>query len=131
MILRKQQSRPLDRRGFTLMEVLVVVAILVILAGTASIFVMRYLEDAKKDRARFDIQALTTAAKTYMIRNGGTPPENLDQVLQYIEGSSVSNLIDPWNNRYQYQVNTDQNGQQAIYISATAPDGEVIDVIKH
>jgi prepilin-type N-terminal cleavage/methylation domain-containing protein len=130
MILRKQTGRPLDRRGFTLMEVLVVVAILVILAGTASIFVFRYLDDAKKDRARFDIQALTQAAKTYMIRNGGTPPDNLGQVLQYIEGGSESNLIDPWNNQYQYQV-TDQNGQQTIYIFATAPDGEVIDVIKH
>jgi general secretion pathway protein G len=129
MILRKTASRPLDRRGFTLMEVLVVVAILVILAGTASIFVFRYLDDAKKDRARMDIQGLTTASKTYMIRNGGQPPENLGLCLQYIEGGSESNLMDPWNQAYQYEV-IDVNGQQTIHIFTQTPDGELIDNIK-
>lgn len=129
MILRKTTSRPLDRRGFTLMEVLVVVAILVILAGTASIFVFRYLDDAKKDRARMDIQGLTTASKTYMIRNAGQPPENLGLCLQYIEGGSESNLMDPWGQAYQYEV-IDVNGQQTIHIFTQTPDGELIDNIK-
>ncbi len=131
MILRKDASRPLDRRGFTLMEVLVVVAILVILAGTASIFVFQYLDQAKKDRARLDIQTLSTASKTYMIQNAGTPPDNLQQVLYLVEGGSASNLQDPWGQPYQLEM-INVNGQDTVHIFTTCPkDGELIDNIKH
>lgn len=130
MILRKYERRATDRLGFTLMEVLVVVAILVILAGTASIFVMRYLEDAKKDLAQQDIWALDKAAKTYLIRNGGQPPQSLDQVLQYLEGGSTSNLIDPWGNQYGYEI-IEFNGQQnTIHIFSQTDGTEMRDNLK-
>jgi len=130
MILQPLQRRAARRAAFTLMEVLVVAVILVIMAGTASVFVFRYLEDAKKDRAQMDIVTLTTAANTFKLRNSGQPPENLEQVLPYVTGQSESNLIDPWGNRYQYQV-TEINGQQMIVISTTAPDGTPINNIKN
>ncbi len=130
MILRRNDRRQEHRLGFTLMEVLVVVAILVILAGTASIAVFQYLKDANKDRAMLDIQALTTATKTYMLRNGGQPPQNLELVLQYHDGGSESNLIDPWNNRYQFEM-INFNGQQQVHIFTTNPeDNSMIDVLK-
>ena len=44
------------RSAFTLMEMLVVVAILVVLAGAAVPIYMRYLNEAKKDRARIERQ---------------------------------------------------------------------------
>lgn len=128
MILQRLERRGPRRVAFTLMEVLVVAVILVIMAGTASIFVFRYLEDARKDRAQMDIMALEKAAKTYTMRNQGQFPENLEQVLPYIEGSE-SNLFDQWGNRYQYQV-SEINGQQRIVISTTAPDGTVISNVK-
>src|SRR5262245_54653173 len=130
MILRQADSRRRERLGFTLMEVLVVCAILVILAGTAAIGIFRYLDQANVNKARFDIQALTTAAKTYVTEHGAQPPENLEQVLQYIDGGSESNLIDPWGNRYQYEM-ISFNGQRTIHIYTTNPDnGEMIDVLK-
>jgi len=129
MILQRLERRSSRRLAFTLMEVLVVAVILVIMAGTASIFVFKYLEDAKKDRAQMDIMTLTTAANTFKMRNGGQPPDNLEQVLPWVSGGSESNLIDPWNNRYQYQV-VEINGQQTIMISTTAPDGTPISNVK-
>ena len=125
MILQPLERRGARRAAFTLMEVLVVAVILVIMAGTASVFVFRYLEEAKVDRATMDIVTLTTAANTYKLKNGGTPPENLEQVLPYVTGNDPSSLIDPWRNRYQYQV-MEINGQQTIVISTTAPDGSTI-----
>src|SRR5437763_8928352 len=114
MILRNVERRVSRRHAFTLMEVLVVVAILLVLASAASIAVFKYLEDSKKDRAALDIQTLSTAAKTYMLRNGGQPPEALENILQYVENGSQSSLTDPWNQRYQMAIQQDQSGGQLV-----------------
>jgi general secretion pathway protein G len=129
MILRKHERRQIDRMGFTLMEVLVVCAILVIMAGTASIFVFKYLEDAKVDKATLEIQTLTTVGRTYLAKHGQYPT-TLEDLLPYIEGGSPSNLVDPWNNRYQMEV-IPINGQQQLHIFTYKPDTqEMIDVLK-
>ena len=45
--------RRVPRAAFTLLEVLIVVAIIVVLAGVSSIYVFRYLEDAKEGAQAF------------------------------------------------------------------------------
>ena len=47
-----RRNRVTRRAAFTLLEVLVVVAILVILAGVGVVATTRYLEDARKSRAQ-------------------------------------------------------------------------------
>lgn len=71
--LRTARQKAVRRAGFTLLEVLVVVAILVILASVASISIFRYMEDAKVSRAKADMQALEKAAKTFYTQNGYWP----------------------------------------------------------
>jgi general secretion pathway protein G len=128
VILKTVERRRIDRAGFTLMEVLVVVAILLMLAGAASIFVVRYLEDAKKDTARMNAKTLQTAVKTYYVKSGNYP-ESLEAVLQYIEGGSQGTLLDPWGNRFRMEIQ-DVNGQQTVVISTNAPDGELITTLR-
>ena len=122
--LVRRQSGEGRRAAFTLLEVLVVVAILVVLASVASIYVFRYLEDSKKDKAKMDIMALDKAVKTYQIKNDNYLPESLQQVIQFIENQDQSKLIDPWGKPYQYQAD---NSIGIAYISTTAPDGTPID----
>ncbi|MFL5343115.1 MAG: type II secretion system protein GspG [Gemmataceae bacterium] len=130
MIVRKVDRRPSDRLGFTLMEVLVVVAILVILAGTASVFVFRYLETAKQDRVKADVRALTTACQAYKLKYDGYP-ESLQQLMQPPDGSrpfmeSAANLVDPWGNPYQYNAQGTNNQGLKPDIWAIDPDGNTI-----
>jgi prepilin-type N-terminal cleavage/methylation domain-containing protein len=53
------------RRGFTLMEVIVVAAIIVILAGAGTVVYMKFIEDAKVDQARMECQQIETAVLAY------------------------------------------------------------------
>src|SRR5260370_28599363 len=72
MIVRS--TRATRRVAFTLMEVLVVCAILVVLAGVGGVIYMQYLENAKKDIAKTQLQILTGAVEVYKLHNGDFPP---------------------------------------------------------
>ena len=75
MLMNQTRRRVTRRSAFTLLEVLVVVAILVILAGVASISIFRYMEDAKVSRARADMAVLEKAYKTYYSQHGEYPQD--------------------------------------------------------
>ena len=59
--IRTARRKAARRAAFTLLEVLIVVAILVILASAASISLFRYLEDAKVGRAKTDMRVIEQA----------------------------------------------------------------------
>src|SRR5262245_47302608 len=107
MVVRPQHpTQAATRSAFTLLEVLIVVAILVVLAGVSSIYVFRYLEEAKVDRCRADVQTIAKAAMAYQIKHGTLPESILlliqppDGVLPYLEGG-VDAIKDPWGQQYQ------------------------------
>ena len=91
-----QQKRP----GFTLMEIIVVAAIILILAGAGAVVLPRFLADARINRAKLDIKNLETAVMAYQTNNGNFPG-TLDELanidpngrMAYIEPTL---LTDPW-----------------------------------
>jgi general secretion pathway protein G len=104
--MRLREKRADVRGGFTLMEMLVVVAILVVLAGAAVPIYMRYLDDAKINRAKIDCKTIADAASAYQLKNGDFPASlevlaqpQADGTKAYLEPSS---LLDPWGHPYQY-----------------------------
>jgi general secretion pathway protein G len=115
MILQpSSRNRALRRGGFTLMEVLVVVAILVIMAGTGGVIYINYLQKAKMDRAKMDVQALTVAVQAYEA-NYGNLPTSLQQLTQLMPDGTkatveASQLLDPWGNMYQYNPQGTHHG---------------------
>jgi general secretion pathway protein G len=103
------------RSGFTLIEVLVVVAILGILAAIVVPRIMDRPDEAKRVAARADIGAIVQALKLYRLDNGGYPSS--DQGLQALvqrpatnpapsnwkQGGYLERLPkDPWGGDYQY-----------------------------
>ncbi len=88
------------RRAFTLIEVLVVVAIIVMLAGMA-VGVMSYLERAKVDTAKMTASTIKKALLDHKIRNGEWPG-SLGELVN--DGTlRPENLLDPWKQQYQFQ----------------------------
>ena len=106
-----------DNRGFTLIELMVVIIILGILVGYVGVRIMGKPEEARRTKARVQMETLETALKLYKLDNGMYP--TTEQGLQalvnppevgrlpgkwreggYLEKGKVPK--DPWGNEYVY-----------------------------
>jgi len=84
-----------DRRGFTLIEIMVVMVILGILAGLIIPRIMGRPEEARRTKARIQIESIETALKLYKLDNGSYP--TTEQGLQaLVELPSVGKLANAW-----------------------------------
>jgi general secretion pathway protein G len=125
MQLRTSTRNHLRRRSaFTLMEVLVVVAILVVLAGIG-IGVYRYLDESKEKIAAAGVKNLETAANSYKLSHGDFP-ESLAVLTQPSEGKPAyleeRALYDPWNRQYVYDpAQQSRTGMPLIYSQGANP----------
>ncbi len=109
--------------GFTLMELLIVLAIIIIIAGIAIPRLMSFLERAKVDAAKAEIETMGSAIRE-VIKDTGSYVENLDQLGDRSSpdeaefspwwGPYVSSLPadnkDPWDNDYVYVYWFDEGG---------------------
>jgi general secretion pathway protein G len=107
LLQHRRDSKRTLRAAFTLMEVLVVVAILVVLAGIG-IVAFRYLEDSKENIAYVNIKKLEQAVESYKLNpNHGDYPANLQILTERIDGKPAyleeSALKDPWGRPYVYE----------------------------
>jgi general secretion pathway protein G len=110
-------KRKRDDRGFTLIELMVVIVILGILAGLIIPRIMSRPEEARRSKARLQIESLETALKLYKLDNFTYP--TTEQGLQaLVEPPTVGTLPknwrkggylekgkvpkDPWGNDYVY-----------------------------
>lgn len=105
------------KQGFTLIELMVVVVILGILAGLVVPRIMGRPEEARRMKAKVQLESIETALKLYKLDNGVYPSteQGLDALVEppavgelparwrqggYLEKRTVPR--DPWGNDYVY-----------------------------
>jgi len=117
------------QRGFTLIEIMVVVVILAVLGALVVPKILENVDKARVTRAQSDIRAIQTALDLYRLDNFKYP--TTEQGLQalvkqpvdptitnYRSGGYLGSLPkDPWNNTYQYV--------------SPGPDGRDYDIITY
>ena len=114
------------QKGFTLLEIIVVVTIIAILAAYIAPKVVGRAGDARISKAKFDIQTLEGAMELYKLDNFTYPStdQGLDALVSKPAGSELKHWRrggyikklnkDPWGNDYQYQQ-PGANGEFDIY----------------
>ena len=114
-------------RGFTLIEIMIVVAILAILAATVVPMILDRPDEARVVKAKQDIRAIEAALDLYKLDNFDypttdqglealvSPPTTPPEPKKWKEGGYLKNLPkDPWGNDYQY-LSPGENGVIDIY----------------
>jgi general secretion pathway protein G len=114
---RKKTNVCRDPRGFTLLEILIVITILGILASLVAVKLMDRPGEARALKAQMDIQTLETALKLYKLDNAFYPtteqglmglveqPTTGRIPTKWREGGYLEKGVlpkDPWGNDYLY-----------------------------
>ncbi|MFW5682701.1 MAG: type II secretion system protein GspG [Phycisphaeraceae bacterium] len=92
-------GRARSRRGFSFIEVMMVVVIIGLLAGAVAWNVTGVVDSAKTNRAKSDIAAISKALDTYYLQHSRYPSNS--EGLEKLALKS-NKLTDPWGNRYRY-----------------------------
>jgi len=131
------------RKGFTMVELMVVIIIMAILGLAIMPALMGSSEKAKYSRAWSDLDAIANALTAYYGRTGNLPEgkgpiepgifsgeqvegeleiTDAEVLFQSFLGTQLEDLYDPWNQRYQIDSDWDADkgtGHIIVYVSGS------------
>lgn len=117
------RTAPSAERGFTLVEIMVVVVILGLLATMVATNVFTVSETADESKAKTDLKLIHDGVKTYKLLNRRLP-ESLDELIEPNEkGQSILESLpdDPWGNPY---VLVEGETSRTFEVISWGPDGD-------
>jgi general secretion pathway protein G len=133
--------RPSSSAGFTLLEILVVVAILGLLIGLVAPAALRQLSGARNSVAKQSIERISSVLDLYKLDTGSYPTseQGLAALVQkpggidnwngpYLKGDALP--TDPWNHAYVYRSPSERMGHDfdlcSLGASGNASQGSTI-----
>ncbi len=120
-------------RAFTLIEMVLVLAIVALLVGAGIVNLTGVLDRGKEKRVKMDVNTLTSALRTYEMDAGFVPTtaQGLDALVhepstapkpKRWKPSMKKNIQDPWSRDYQYRQPGTKN-PESFDIWSFGPDG--------
>jgi len=112
-MLVRTTKRAAARSAFTLLEILVVVAIIVVLAGVGGYYLLPRVDEAKANTAKVNLKTLTSACDNYYLNNQSYPPNLVALAQQQPNGGlplvEADLLKDPWGQAWGYDPSGTRN----------------------
>src|ERR1700686_1934909 len=122
------------QQGFTLVEMLVVIAIIGLVMGLVGPRVLNYLSESKVKAAKIQIESFSAALDLYYLDNGRYPAasEGLTALVQrpatarswngpYLKTGAVP--ADPWGHPYVYKVPGEHAAYEIASFGSAGPEG--------
>ena len=108
--------RPFER-GVTLVEVLIVVAIIAMVAGGVTVFALPRFRDAQKSGAETGARVIRAAVQNWQATNNETSCPTVSQLVQDKHLDPGANTSDPWGTAYVLNCTEDD-----VVVTSAGPD---------
>ena len=130
---RRRRSRVRGQRGFTLVEMLVVITIIGLIMSLVGPRVLNYLSDSKVKAAKIQMQSFASALDLYNLDTGRYPSaaQGLEALVRstspgpwngpYLKGGSMPN--DPWNHPYLYRSPGEHGPYDIVSLGSDGQEG--------
>lgn len=113
-------ARAASQRGMTLIEIMVVVAIISLILGGVGVMAFNRFQDARLSTARNEVITVQGAIEQYRVTKRGKCPKS----LQDLKAAGFVNKIgkDPWGNDYDFKCPGDKMNVDVV---SGGPDGQI------
>jgi len=115
-LLRRVRQRQ-AQRGVTLVEVLIVVAIIAMVAGGVAVFALPKYKEAQIKNAETGARIVRTAVQQWQAANNETSCPTISQLVQEKQLDPGQSTNDSWNQPYSLTCTDDE-----VIISSNGPD---------
>lgn len=125
-VLRTNKAIKNAWRGFSLIELMVVVTLMAVLVGIGTVYVMGRLAEGKISTARTQAFEIAKALDLYRLQTGSYPAttEGLDPLANPPRGEPLMEKVplDPWGRPYNYE-NPGKQNPRSVDVWSDGPDG--------
>jgi len=117
--MRREKPCGQRRRGMTLIEIMVVIAILGMMTAAVAVGVLGQYGSAQQKTVAMDFKTLESQLDLYLVQKGSLPSQSDGLKLLVQAGISREMPKDPWGHPYQYAVNGGE-----VTLTSYGSDGE-------
>ena len=103
-------------RGVTLIEILIVLAIVGLIAGGVAVVAVPKYQESQKNQAKIDARTVHPVAEKYQVDHPGVCP-TIEQLRAEKELSAASKITDPWDTPYKIIC-----GDEDLMVVSFGPD---------
>lgn len=106
-----------EQRGVTLVEVLIVVAIIAMVAGGVTVFALPKYREAQLESAKTNARTIRNAIMDWQRVNNEVSCPTISQLVQEKHIDTAAEIDDPWGEDYGLNCTEDE-----VYVSSKGPD---------